>query len=235
MRVGVNETSTVRASYRQIGIESAQMSDTRFHSVREAKEFIAAQISGQALRESVPFSEIERKMLLFSQVDGAPPEIMEVADQFDRKYNPTEYEKKVSTIIKHLDKRLRKNSPAEYDGWRSAIKYLERKDHYVNVMIGQADLRPAWDSLKLLGAAMLFIVGLMCWFFISEKYGIDKHFPKNFGRNLFLIVELTAVALAILSALITYLFYLFKSNRTPYFLNKILTKLFEEGPSAGND
>jgi hypothetical protein len=118
MRVGVDETSTVRASYRQIGIESAQMSDTRFHSVREAKEFIAAQIAGQALRESVPFSEIERKMLLFSQVDGAPPEIMEVADQFDRQYNPTEYEKKVSTIIKHLDKRLRRDSPAEYDGWR---------------------------------------------------------------------------------------------------------------------
>jgi hypothetical protein len=206
------------------------MSDARFPSAREAKEFIAAQIADQALRDSVPFSEVERKMLLFSQVDWAPPEIMNVADEFDRRYDPTEYEQKVTTIIKHLDRRLRKDSPTEYDGWQSAIKYLERKDHYVNVMIGQADLRPAWDSLKLLGAAMLFIVGLMCWFFISEKYGIDKHFPKNFGRNLFLIVELTAAALAILSALIAYLFYLFKSNRTPHFLNRILAKLFEDGP-----
>jgi hypothetical protein len=235
MRIGVDETSTVRALHRQIGIESGQMSDTRFHGVREAKEFIASQIAGQAMRDSVPFSEIERKMLLFSQVDGTPPDIMEVADEFDRQYDPTEYEKKVSTLITRLDKRLRKDSPTEYDAWWSAIKYLKRKDHYVNVMIGQSNLRPAWDNLKLIGAAMLCIVGLMCWFFISEKYGIDKHFPKNFGRNIFLIVELTAAALAILSALISYLFYLYKSNRTPHFLNKILTKLFEEGPSAGNN
>jgi len=45
-----------------------QMSGRQFRSVQEAKEFIAAGIAGQAQRGAVPFSDVERKMLLFSEV-----------------------------------------------------------------------------------------------------------------------------------------------------------------------
>jgi hypothetical protein len=44
------------------------MSGRNFHSVQEAKEFIAASIADQAQRDGTPLSEIERKMLLFSEV-----------------------------------------------------------------------------------------------------------------------------------------------------------------------
>jgi hypothetical protein len=156
-----------------------------FHSVQATKEFIAAEITAQAQRNGTPLSEIERKMLLYSEAGWAPPDIMDVGDDFDREYDHSEYEKKVSRIIKRLDKRLRKESPAEYQDWRSALEYLKHCDRYVNVMnvmIVRADLRPPWDRVKLVATALLAVVALMCWFFISDKYHLDRYFPEEFWQ-----------------------------------------------------
>jgi hypothetical protein len=142
--------------------------------VQPAKEFIAASIARQAARDAVPLSEIERKMLLFSEGRWAPPDFMEVNDKFDRQYDLAEYEKKVSTIIRHLDKRLRKESPDEYEEWRSAVLDLKRTDHYVNVIIGQAGLRPPGDRLKLWATGFSFVAVLVLWIFISAKYNLGK-------------------------------------------------------------
>jgi hypothetical protein len=195
------------------------MPDTRFHSVREAKEFIAAQVSSQALRDSIPFSETERKMLLFSEVGWAPPDIMEVSDEFDRQYDPNEYEKKISTIIKHLDKRLQKDSPAEYDDWKSAVQYLRPKDHYVNVMIGQAGLRPPHDQLKLFLWALVVIAAFAGGVFISTKYNFGRYFPSQsvMGKLIF-AGWLAVIAMGILNLL--------APKQTSNVVNKISAKLF---------
>ncbi len=195
------------------------MPSTRFHSVREAKEFIAAQVSSQALRDSIPFSEIERKMLLFSEVGWAPPDIMEVSDEFDRQYDPNEYEKKVSTIITHLDKRLQKDSPAEYDDWKSAVKYLKGKDHYVNVMIGQAGVRPPHDRLKLWATGLALVGAFVAWLFISHEYKLARYFPSQrvMGKLIF-AGWLAVIALGILNLL--------APKQTSYVVNKISAKLF---------
>jgi hypothetical protein len=134
------------------------------------------------MRDAIPFSDVERKMLLFSEVGWAPPDTMEVAAEFDRQFDQAEYEKKVATITKHLDKRLRKDSPAEHDDWKLAVEYLKRKDHYINVMIARASLRPPWDQLKLFATALLLAAGLVCYGFIAAKYkltllGRDRRGP----------------------------------------------------------
>jgi hypothetical protein len=46
----------------------------QFAGVRNAKEFLIAQIAEQAHLEGVPLSETERKMLDFSQTEGTFPE-----------------------------------------------------------------------------------------------------------------------------------------------------------------
>ena len=122
-------------------------------------------------------------MLLFSEVGWAPPDIMEVSDEFDRQYDPNEYEKKVSTIITHLDKRLQKDSPAEYDDWKSAVKYLKGKDHYVNVMIGQAGVRPPHDRLKLLGDGFGARRGVRCLVFYFARIQTGEIFPIAEGHG----------------------------------------------------
>jgi hypothetical protein len=195
------------------------MAGRTFTSVQEAKEFIAAEIAGQAQRDATPLSEIERKMLLFSEVGWAPPDIMEVSDEFDRQYDQDEYEKKVSTIITNLDKRLQKESPAEYDDWKSAVKYLKPKDHYVNVMIGQAGLRPPHDQLKLFLWALVVAAAFVCWAFISAKYNLGRYFPsqKVVGR-FFIAGWLAVIAMTIANAL--------APRQTSYLVDKISSKIF---------
>jgi len=48
---------------------------TRFTSAREAKEFLVAKIAEEAQREGVPLSEVERKMLCFSETGWTLPDI----------------------------------------------------------------------------------------------------------------------------------------------------------------
>jgi len=38
-----------------------------FHSGREAKEFLIGELVGEAQRENMPLSEVERKMLYFTE------------------------------------------------------------------------------------------------------------------------------------------------------------------------
>lgn len=67
----------------------------RFPSDREAKEFVVAKIVEEAQREGVPLSEIERKMLYFSETDWTLPDIIEVSDEFDNEYDRKDYEKRL--------------------------------------------------------------------------------------------------------------------------------------------
>jgi hypothetical protein len=49
-----------------------------FSTAREAKEFLVSEIVAEAQRKNVPLSEIERKMLYFSETGWTLPDIMEV-------------------------------------------------------------------------------------------------------------------------------------------------------------
>ena len=89
----------------------------RFSNAREAKEFLISRIVAEAQRESVPLSEIERKMLYFSETAWTLPDIMEVNDEFDREYDQTKYEKEVTHLIGNETKRLRKENPEDFASW----------------------------------------------------------------------------------------------------------------------
>lgn len=60
------------------------MNNTRlFRSAREAKEFLVSKIVEQAQHEEVPLSDIERKMLYFSETDCSLPNTGAVSEEFD--------------------------------------------------------------------------------------------------------------------------------------------------------
>jgi hypothetical protein len=59
----------------------------RFATARDAKEFLVSRIITESQREGVPLSEVERKMLYFSETAWTLPDIGEVNDAFDREYN----------------------------------------------------------------------------------------------------------------------------------------------------
>jgi hypothetical protein len=78
---------------------------------REAKEFLISKIVAEAQRENAPLSEIERKMLYFTESGWTLPDIMQVSEQFDREYDQDEYEKKLARIVTKAYKGILHDSP----------------------------------------------------------------------------------------------------------------------------
>jgi hypothetical protein len=144
-----------------------------FHSGREAKEFLVSRMVAEAQRENVPLSEVERKMLHFTESGWTLPDMMAINEEFDRDYDQDEYEKKIARLIKNADKYARKESRDEYDAWWAAIRFLEKEDHYISVMIRMARLRPPGDQLKLLGAGLGIVAAVLLTEFLFIKYPVD--------------------------------------------------------------
>ena len=66
-----------------------------FSSGREAKEFVISKIVVEAQRENVILSEVERKMLYFSETAWTLPDIMSVNEDFDRQHDQDEYDRRL--------------------------------------------------------------------------------------------------------------------------------------------
>jgi hypothetical protein len=198
----------------------------RFHNVREAKEFLASEIVEEANREGAPLSEIEGKMLYFSEVGWTLPGMMQISDEFDRRYDQGDYEKKISQLIKNLDKRLRKETPAEYQDWRPAIKFLKWKDHYINVMIHQVVVRPHGDRLKLWTTGLVVAINICVGGILDTRYHLDleRFWPsKETISKLWFSAWTAAVVVAVLY---TFLRIILGPQRMADTTNKILFKMF---------
>ena len=117
-----------------------------FPSAKEAKEFLVAQIVDEARREGVPLSEIERKMLYFSEGFWTLPDIMKVNEEFDQEYDSDEYEKKIAGLIAGAFTRAKHDDSRSLQTWQDAFAVLDKEDHYLIVMAQQAGVtgRKLW-------------------------------------------------------------------------------------------
>lgn len=143
-----------------------------FRSGREAKEFLISELVAEAQRENVPLSEIERKMLYFTESGWTLPDMMKVYEDFDREYDQAKYEQKIAKLVTKADKRIRKTSRDDYERWWAAIRFLQREDHYMSVMIRLAGLRPRGDQLRLFAAGLGIAIFLLGWAFLGIKYNV---------------------------------------------------------------
>lgn len=144
-----------------------------FHSGREAKEFLISKIVSEAQNENAPLSEVERKMLYYTESAWTLTDMTEVAEKFDSEYDQGKYEKKIARLIGKAYKRTYRQSSEEYDAWWAAVHFLDKEDHYISVMIRLADVRPRGDQLKLFGTALAIVGCLLLAIFLSVKYNID--------------------------------------------------------------
>ena len=163
-----------------------------FHSGREAKEFLISEIVTEAQRENVPLSEIERKMLYFTESGWTLPDIMKVSETFDSEYDQDEYEQKIAKIIAKTDGRIRKQSRDDYDKWWAAIRFLQREDHYLSVMIRMASLRPPGDQLRLFATALVIVGAILIWIFFSIKHNIPIPSRDDVGIAVWVILAFLA-------------------------------------------
>jgi hypothetical protein len=130
---------------------------------------LISKIVAEASSQNVALSEVERKMLYFTESGWTLPDIMEVSAAFDREYDQDAYEQKIARVVATTYKRILKDSRDEYDRWWAAIRFLRREDHYISVMIALADLRPRGDQLKLLAAGLAIVACIVLWIILSNK------------------------------------------------------------------
>ena len=142
-----------------------------FTTAREAKEFLVDRIVREAQQEGVPLSEVERKMLYFSESAWTLPDITEVNAAFDCEYNQEEYERKVAQLIGNAREKDRENDRDAFDDWTEAARTLRGEDHYLLVMIDAAgaSARPPHDRLKLLGTALVIACVLVAVAFLAAR------------------------------------------------------------------
>jgi hypothetical protein len=164
----------------------------RFSNDREALDFVASRIADEAQRDGAPLSEVERKMLYFSETAWTLPDIADVNDKFDSEYDQETYEKRIAKLIRTVARRDRKQSPEEFAAWHDAIQQLGKSDRYLLVMVKQAGLgrssrpanRPFSDSWKLLvvGCTVVgYFLGFV-WVLIKFHLNLSRYSssPKDF-------------------------------------------------------
>jgi hypothetical protein len=189
-----------------------------FRNGREAKEFMVAKIVTEAQRENAPLSEVERKMLYFTESGWTLPDIMKVSDDFDREYDQDKYEQKIAKLVGKADGRIRKGSRDDYDSWWAAIRFLEREDHYITVMIRLAGLRRRGDQLRLFAAGLGIVICILACEFIGIKYNLA--FPSRNDLGIFVCAILAGLFVAY-----TLLRFILGRNRIDDLTAKTLDKL----------
>ena len=156
--------------------------------VLQAKDFLVQQTTEQAALENVPLSDLEKRMMYFTEVDECPEDPIALNEAFEAEYDTDEYEAKISKLMHHVHKRIKKDNPEAARQWKEAIRELSKGDHYILILSGESfsDVqmprmeRPPYDRLKLLLAGLLLVGILMSVMFLAAHYGIGwKSGPKT--------------------------------------------------------
>ena len=103
-----------------------------------AKQFLISRVIGEAESENVQLSDVEKKMLYFTEVSPSLPDIYEVNAEFERSYDADKYEDKVVGLLKSARSRDAAQSQQYGEMWTEAISALKQEDHYILVMVHRA-------------------------------------------------------------------------------------------------
>src|ERR1700726_1095476 len=100
-------------------------------NTKEAKDFLADQAAQQAALDRTPLSDLERRMMYFTESDpDSCDDPVSLHDEFEEKYDTPKYEAKMSRLLSRAYKRLKAESPGGKLQWDDAISTLEKGDHY---------------------------------------------------------------------------------------------------------
>ena len=154
--------------------------------VREAKDSLVQQVVEQASLERVPFSDVEKRMLYFTENTEISEDLFALNAAFEAEYNTSEYEAKVAKLMLHAYARLKMENPSAARTWDEAIKQLKRGDLYILLPWNLRTVveRPPWDVLKLFGTALLVIAVMFGCFAVARHFGIHWNSGPTVHRSI---------------------------------------------------
>jgi hypothetical protein len=158
--------------------------------IKQAKQFLVQQTAEQAALENVQLTDLERRMMYFTENDSASCENpIELNQEFEAQYDTGEYELKISRLLRHAYKRLKDEDAGNLRNWNQAIRTLRKGDHYILLLW---DLKPTSDlkpeSVELgprIGIAIAWGFGLGVVLVILMMLGVILDHYGLFPRSLF--------------------------------------------------
>jgi hypothetical protein len=139
-----------------------------FRTIREAKDYLAGKIVEEAEHDGISLTEVERKMLYFTETGWTLPDMKQVSSEFDSDYDQDEYEQKIGGLASKIQSRLRAQGSPEEEIWDRAVVKLSHGDHYLLVLIDAAN--PATKGAKQ--NLMVLIVALVLFALVA----LDQYF-----------------------------------------------------------
>src|SRR5580704_10581889 len=169
-------------------------------NTKEAKDFLADQSAQQASLDHTPLSDLERRMMYFTESDPAScGDPVSLNDEFEEKYDNAEYEAKMSRLLHRAYKRLKAENPEGKLQWDKALSTLEKGDHYVLVLWGQhspMDARKDGPGSKVVKYGGMFVAGCFLLAKLADYRRIPTWVFESFGVLLFVLLLLTMFFLA---------------------------------------
>jgi hypothetical protein len=145
-----------------------------FRAESEAKEYLIQRIVAQARRDGEALTDVERKMLYFSETGWTLPGIMEANAEFERTCDEAAYERKILALAINAQADATADGDAASD-WRAAVDKLSGGDHYLLVLIDPRlasppqSKRPRLDFFRLVFTACAVVVcGLLLFGLVDE-------------------------------------------------------------------
>lgn len=198
-RLGLNVVDWYSPST-QAGVEG---SGVRFRTVRQAMDYLVNRIVDEAKLQGTPLTDVERKMLYFSERDTTLRDMPAVSAEFSRNYDEDEYEQKIGGLVRRITTRDQRQDNAAQQAWDEAVSKVSEGDYYLLVLMGAhpagtSNVRPPHDILKLwitvIGIVFggLALIGAGNWIFGPGFTG------WIFDRYHFLLLLLLAVIILVL-------------------------------------
>jgi hypothetical protein len=125
-----------------------------------AKEFLISKVLRQADDDGVLLSDLEKRMLSFSEGSGSAADT-EAVEQFENEYDSDAYEAKIARLLRrayHRDAKL-----GQKPRWDDAVRALRSEDWYIVVMLQQAGIKgtAGWHVAMLcICAGLEMLIGL---------------------------------------------------------------------------
>jgi hypothetical protein len=162
----------------------ATISRARMMNTKQAKDFLVQQAAEQAALENIPLSDLEKRMMYFTETDPASCDSpIDLNGEFEEQYDTEEYEVKISRLLHHAYKRLKHEDAENLRNLNEAIRTLRKGDHYILVLL-DVDPKTVQQGPRI-WVAVAWRVGLGVALVILMMLGIILDHYGLFPRRLF--------------------------------------------------
>ena len=159
----------------------------RLMNVREAKDFLVDQAAKQAAIEGIPLSDLEKRMMYFTESTDATEDPIALNEQFSAHYDSDAFELKIRQLLNKAHRRIKAESPGMRHAWNAAVRELGKGDHYLLVMLHVPPTKrglPRWMFTAAIVLGLVALISLRRFVFDvgsdsrrAQPAPIDKYLP----------------------------------------------------------